>query len=167
MLSSGRSSTVTRDAPPVVTLAVTFETGDRVDSPVDPVPGKIVSPMGHSAPRLVFVFVARLELFLVGVAVGTEGLGVTGHAECLVPPGLKTVGRGEISGVIVGRLPFAVTLAAEGGPVQLLGMGSGKAPGAGTGSGKESQNHGGEESAFHLPPSHFFSSRLPEKAEKR
>ena len=102
MLSERKSSTVTLDAPPVVASPVTLEAGHRIDSPVDPVPGEIIPPVGHFAPRLILVFVARFEFLLVGVTVGTERLHVTGQAEGLVPRRLKAMGSGKINGVIIG-----------------------------------------------------------------
>ena len=74
-------------APLIVLTAVAFHAGHGIDLAVYFVLTHIISPVEQRPFRSVLVLVARLQLFLMRVAIRAEGFYVTYPASLLVLPG--------------------------------------------------------------------------------
>lgn len=83
---------------------MTGETGSRIDFAVDLMLAQIVATMRKGPFRGIEKLAARLDLFLVGMAVGTEGLLMAGGAGKF-RAGINFVLGHEIRGFVVERAP--------------------------------------------------------------
>jgi len=109
------------------------ETRSWIDFAVNLVLVQVIAPMREIAFRRVLVFVARLDLLLVGVAVGTEGFLVTGGAG-IFGSGISAMFCHEIRGLVIQGSPrVAMAFAAVGKSLNRFGMHSGDTVGVCTG----------------------------------
>jgi len=93
---------------------VALEAQSRVYPAVYHVLVEIVAAVGQKAFRRILIFVARLDLFLVRVAVAAERFPVTEIAGLLSLGRKYPVRSAEIRGMFHGRVLISMTLAASG-----------------------------------------------------
>jgi len=106
---------VTCFAPLVVLTAVAREARGWIDPAVDLVLREIVSPVRQGPLRRIFKLVARLELFLVIVAVSAEGFHVADVADLPLLLRVEFVTCfAEVGGVVQGCAPVCVAVGADG-----------------------------------------------------
>jgi hypothetical protein len=125
---------VTCLAPLVVLPAVTLNAGGRVNPAVDLVLAQVIATVGQKPLGRFFILVARLDLFLVGVAIGTKGFLVTGVAGEFILLCIVTVLLIKSGIIVLERCPIiGVTLGTVGRPLHLYRVHLGHAAGIGTG----------------------------------
>jgi hypothetical protein len=79
---------------------MTSHAGSRVDPAVDLMLVEIVPPVGQASFRRVFILVARLQFFLVRVAVGAKGLFMTDGAGLTLLLRIEPVPRREVARMV-------------------------------------------------------------------
>ena len=101
---------------------MTFHTRSRVDSTVDLVLIQIISPMRQGPLRGILVLVARLQFFLVRVAIGAERLFMADFAGPALLLGEEPVPRNIVRGMVQCRLSIGMAVAAFREPRHFNGM---------------------------------------------
>ena len=84
----------------IVLATVTGKTSGRIDSAVNFMLGDIVPWMRHCPVRSIFEFVARLDLFLMRVAVSAEGLRMADAAGLMLLRSVEFVPHDVINAVV-------------------------------------------------------------------
>ena len=113
---------------------MTFETGRGINPAFAPVPAQIVAAVRERPLRRVLVLVARLELCLVGMAIGAERFLMAGGTGLFLLPGVKLVLAVKVVRLVIQGAPLILmALAAVDKPLDFLRMLSGNAGGIGAG----------------------------------
>jgi len=105
---------VTFLTPFIVLTTMAREARCRIDPAVDLVLREVVSPVWHGPLWRILVLIARLELFLVRVAVSAEGFHMAEVADLLLLRRVELVTRAEVGGVVQGCAPILVAVGADG-----------------------------------------------------
>jgi len=135
---------VTCLASPIVFPAVAFGAGSRIHSSVNHVLVKIVATVRQVPFGRIRVFIARLDLFAMGMAVGAERFRMTGGAGHSLALSVEAMLLIELSRLVIERLPLVgMAFAAIGHPRNLHRVHPGKAGGvrAGVEQGQEQRGH--------------------------
>jgi len=98
---------------------VATEARRRVEPAVNPVLHQIIAPVGQRHLGRTLIFVARLQLIFMRMAIGTEGLFMANIAGLLILGQIEFMPRNVICRMVHRRLVVGMTIAAEGRRGQL------------------------------------------------
>ena len=100
-----------------------LHTGSRIDPAIDLVLAQIVTTVWQRPLRGVLVFVARFDLFLVSMAIDTEGFLMAGITGSLLLACIKSMLRIKIVSLVIEGTPTVImTLRAIDQPLHLDGV---------------------------------------------
>ena len=102
---------------------MTLGTGSRIDPAIDLVLAQIVAAVRQRPLRGILVLVARLDLFLVGMAIGTERFLMAGGTGKFLLRGIKPVLKVKIVRLVIEGAPtVAMALRAIDQPLHFYGV---------------------------------------------
>ena len=98
----------------IALAAVTGKTRGSVDFAVNSMLAYVVPWMRHAPVRLIFVFVARLDFFLMRVAVGAEGFCMAHFACLMLLRSVEFMPVDIFRAVVHRRSPIIMAITADG-----------------------------------------------------